>query len=170
MTGQVTGHYWLRAAEVKEPCILWICRWLLGQQQWGIGQLGYHSNAIRLASWLWRARSCPSRPDENSCAADTRHWFTLRRRDAADAVSGRLQLEFAWDVTARSLLSLKLAALENVLCQRTEILCALNPVPAAKAFGWIQKAAGSPKSPQQACFLSTPLSLLGARDQQWCPE
>ena len=54
-------------------------------------------------------------------------------------MSGRLQLEFAWDVTARSLLSLKLAALENVLCQRTEILCALNPVPAAKAFRWIQK-------------------------------
>ena len=85
-------------------------------------------------------------------------------------MSGRLQLEFAWDVTARSLLSLKLAALENVLCQRTEILCALNPVPAAKAFGWIQKALGSPKLPQQACFLLTPRSLLGVQIQQWCPQ
>ena len=65
-------------------------------------------------------------------------------------MSGRLQLEFAWDVTARSLLSLKLAALENVLCHRTEILCALNPVPAAKAFRWIQKGPRSPKGPQQA--------------------
>ncbi len=87
-------------------------------------------------------------------SADTRHWFTLRRRSAADSVSGRLQLEFAWDVTARSLLSLKLAALENVLCQRTEILCALNPVPAAKAFRWIQKGPTSPKATQQARSLS----------------
>ena len=70
-------------------------------------------------------------------------------------MSGRLQLEFAWDVTARSLLSLKLAALENVLCQRTEILCALNPVPAAKAFRWIQKGPATPKAPQQASPLST---------------
>ncbi len=76
-------------------------------------------------------------------------------------MSGRLQLEFAWDVTARSLLSLKLAALENVLCQRTEILCALNPVPAAKAFGWIQKAPDSPKTPQQA------RSLLMLHDVLW---
>ena len=75
-------------------------------------------------------------------------------------MSGRLQLEFAWDVTARSLLSLKLAALENVLCQRTEILCALNPVPAAKAFGWIQKAPDSPKSPQQANSLLMLRNLL----------
>lgn len=65
-------------------------------------------------------------------------------------MSGRLQLEFAWDVTARSLLSLKLAALENVLCQRTEILCALNPVPASKAFKWIQSAPATPKSSHQA--------------------
>ena len=78
--------------------------------------------------------------------ADTRHWFTLRRRDAGDNVSGRLQLEFAWDVTARSLLSLKLAALENVLCQRTEILCALNPVPASRAYKWLQKAPDTPQS------------------------
>jgi hypothetical protein len=61
------------------------------------------------------------------------------RRDAGDAVSGRLQLGFAWDMTARSLLSLKLAALEGVLSQRQEILCALNPVPAATVLRWVKQ-------------------------------
>jgi hypothetical protein len=60
------------------------------------------------------------------------------RRDAADAVAGRLQLGFAWEITARSLLSLKLQALENVLAQRQEILCALSPVPPSVAYKWIK--------------------------------
>lgn len=97
-------------------------------------------------SWLRTVYVCIPHCQAPKWSADTRHWFTLRRRDATDNVSGRLQLEFAWDVTARSLLSLKLSALENVLCQRTEILCALNPVPASKAYKWIQKAPDSPKS------------------------
>lgn len=66
------------------------------------------------------------------------------RRDAGDSVSGRLQLGFAWDVTARSLLSLKLQALENVLSQRQEILCALSPVPPSTAYKWT-KALAQPK-------------------------
>lgn len=37
---------------------------------------------------------------------------------------------FAWDVTAKGLLSIKLHALERVLEQRREILAALQPVPA----------------------------------------
>ena len=44
------------------------------------------------------------------------------RRSAADAVRGSIRLSFSWDVTARSLLNLKLAALERVLAQRTEVL------------------------------------------------
>ena len=50
-----------------------------------------------------------------------------------------MQLSFAWDVTARSLLNLKLAALERVLAQRTEILCMLNPVDAATALAWAKE-------------------------------
>lgn len=71
------------------------------------------------------------------------------RRDAGDAVSGRLQLGFNWDVTARSLLSLKLAALENVLNQRQEILCALNPVPASAAQRWTRDARKAPEAAAQ---------------------
>jgi hypothetical protein len=60
------------------------------------------------------------------------------RRAAGDAVAGRLQLGFDWDFNARSLLRLKLAALEGVLTQRVEVLCALAPVPAAAALAWLQ--------------------------------
>ena len=69
-------------------------------------------------------------------------------------VSGQLQLGFAWDVTARSLLSLKLAALENVLAQRQEILCALDPVPAATVLRWIKEpppAAKVSRAAYRAC-------------------
>ncbi|KAL6785838.1 hypothetical protein ACKKBG_A00370 [Auxenochlorella protothecoides x Auxenochlorella symbiontica] len=63
-------------------------------------------------------------------------WYPLMRRCAADTVSGELQLRFAWEVTARGLLTIKLGVLERVLRQRTEILCALRPVPAATAALW----------------------------------
>ena len=59
---------------------------------------------------LLRACCC-----NTTSASAARKWYTLMRRDAGDTVSGRLQLGFAWDMTARSLLSLKLAALEGVL-------------------------------------------------------
>lgn len=49
--------------------------------------------------------------------------------------SGQLQLRFVWEVTARSLLTIKLHALERVLAQRQEILAALQPVP-AEVGGW----------------------------------
>jgi hypothetical protein len=40
------------------------------------------------------------------------------RRSAGDAeVGGRVRLAFEWDITARGLLALKLAALERVLVQ-----------------------------------------------------
>lgn len=63
-------------------------------------------------------------------------WYTLMRRAAGEEVGGRLRLAFEWDITARGLLALKLAALERVLAQRTEILCALHPVPPARAAAW----------------------------------
>ena len=50
--------------------------------------------------------------------------------------SGQLQLRFVWEVTARSLLTIKLHALERVLAQRQEILAALQPVPAAVVRSW----------------------------------
>lgn len=58
------------------------------------------------------------------------------RRDSKDAVCGRLKLAFAWDVTARSLMSLMLKALEHVLQQRREILCMLDPVSPITALTW----------------------------------
>lgn len=58
------------------------------------------------------------------------------RRDSKDAVSGQLKLAFAWDVTARSLMSLMLKALEHVLQQRREILCMLDPVNPHTAMTW----------------------------------
>ena len=94
-----------------------------------------------------------------SLAAGSKHWYTLMRRDAGDSVSGRLQLGFAWDVTARSLLSLKLAALENVLAQRQEILCALNPVPASVTQRWTREALKAPEDNLQA--RRPPVHLLG---------
>ncbi len=96
---------------------------------------------------------------QSSCAtltAGSKHWYTLMRRDAGDAVSGQLQLGFNWDVTARSLLSLKLAALENVLSQRQEILCALNPVPASTAQRWTRDAHKAQDAAAQVGSLSLP--------------
>ena len=58
------------------------------------------------------------------------------RRDGKDAVGGQLRLAFAWDVTARSLMSLMLKALEHVLQQRREILCMLAPVSPHTAMTW----------------------------------
>ena len=58
------------------------------------------------------------------------------RRDARDAVCGSLRLAFSWDVTARSLMSLMLKALEHVLQQRREILCMLSPIPPHTAITW----------------------------------
>lgn len=91
--------------------------------------------------------------------AGSKHWYTLMRRDAGDAVSGRLQLGYAWDVTARSLLGLKLAALENVLSQRQEILCALNPVPAHVAHRWTLESTKPDKAGGQVGHLLIVLSM-----------
>ena len=66
-------------------------------------------------------------------------WYDLMRRSAEDKVSGAIRLSFAWDVTARSLLTLKLSALERVLAQRVEVLCMLNPVSAETAMEWAKE-------------------------------
>ena len=58
------------------------------------------------------------------------------RRATFDRVSGRLQLAFAWDVSARGLLVLRLRALEHVLQQRKEILCMLKPISPRDALHW----------------------------------
>ncbi len=76
--------------------------------------------------------------DTLDAPAGTPLWFPLMRRSAADTVSGQLQLRFQWDVTARGLLAIKLAALERVLAQRREILAALQPVPVRKALDWAE--------------------------------
>lgn len=68
--------------------------------------------------------------------AGTPLWFPLMRRSATDNVSGQLQLRFLWDVTAKGLLTIKLAALERVLAQRREILAALQPVPSSVVAKW----------------------------------
>ena len=71
-----------------------------------------------------------------STDAGSKTWYSLMRRDSKDAVCGRLKLAFAWDVTARSLMSLMLKALEHVLQQRREILCMLDPVSPITALTW----------------------------------
>jgi hypothetical protein len=100
-------------------------------------------------------------PLQLSCRefAGSRQWYTLMRRDAGDAVSGRLQLGFAWDVTARSLLSLKLQALENVLSQRQEILCALNPVPPYTTLKWMKALAASKDKESGKVIIDLPADL-----------
>ncbi len=72
----------------------------------------------------------------SSIDAGSKTWYSLMRRDSKDAVCGRLKLAFAWDVTARSLMSLMLKALEHVLQQRREILCMLDPVSPITALTW----------------------------------
>lgn len=103
--------------------------------------------------------------------AGTPLWFPLMRRNAADNVSGRLQLRFVWDVTARGLLTIKLAALERVLVQRREILAALQPVPYPVVRTWTKPVstatqknvqAPTPTSQQQQMVTqSTGFSLFG---------
>ncbi len=78
---------------------------------------------------------------DSPVGAGSKHWFHLMRRSAGETVSGSIRLSFAWDVTARSLLNLKLAALERVLAQRTEVLCMLNPTHADKALSWARQDA-----------------------------
>lgn len=68
--------------------------------------------------------------------AGTPLWLPLMRRDAGDTVCGQLQLRFVWEVTARSLLTIKLHALERVLAQRQEILAAVRPVQPAVVRSW----------------------------------
>lgn len=69
-------------------------------------------------------------------AIGTKQWYPLMRRATFDRVSGRLQLAFAWDVSARGLLVLRLRALEHVLQQRKEILCMLKPISPRDAIHW----------------------------------
>lgn len=44
---------------------------------------------------------------------------------------------FSWEITVRSLLTLKLSIMERVLAQRIEILCMLHPVMPAQALDWL---------------------------------
>ena len=59
------------------------------------------------------------------------------RSVASDDVHGRIRLGFTWDVSARSLLQLKLDVLERVYAQRLEILCMLKPVQVSASQRWI---------------------------------
>lgn len=74
--------------------------------------------------------------NDHMCAPAVPKWYTLMRRAAGEEVGGRVRLAFEWDITARGLLALKLAALERVLAQRTEILCMLHPVTPSGAAAW----------------------------------
>ncbi len=67
------------------------------------------------------------------------------RRAAGEEIGGRVRLSFEWDITARGLLALKLAALERVLIQRTEILCMLHPVSPRMAAAWGAAPHGQPQ-------------------------
>ncbi len=94
------------------------------------------------------------------------------RRAAGDAVAGRLQLGFDWDFNARSLLRLKLAALEGVLTQRVEVLCALAPVPAAAALAWLQlpprPLAVRRPNPTPALAVPDLELVLSITPRRWC--
>lgn len=70
------------------------------------------------------------------------------RGQASDEVFSRIRLGFAWDVSARSLMHLKLNVLERVYAQRMEILCMLRPVPPQVAFKWMN-AFASATDPKQ---------------------
>lgn len=95
--------------------------------------------------------------------AGTPLWFPLMRRGAADAVSGQLQLRFVWDVTARGLLTIKLAALERVLAQRREILAALQPVSPEEVLAWMRPPEPATPSGSKADrgVMGTGVSLFG---------
>lgn len=95
------------------------------------------------------------------------------RRDGKDAVGGQLRLAFAWDVTARSLMSLMLKALEHVLQQRREILCMLAPVSPHTAMTWSTPGSSAASTatlqvrphPPTALFLQLPVILEPGRPQ-----
>lgn len=94
------------------------------------------------------------------------------RRSAADNVSGSIRLSFAWDVTARSLLNLKLTALERVLAQRTEVLCMLNPVPVETAIKWAredaaQNASSSSEAKDRVRLLSSSSHKQSVNGSVW---
>ena len=80
------------------------------------------------------------------------------RRDARDTVCGSLRLAFSWDVTARSLMSLMLKALEHVLQQRREILCMLSPISPHTAITW--SSPGSSAASTATLQVSKPASFL----------
>lgn len=80
------------------------------------------------------------------------------RRDARDAVCGSMRLAFSWDVTARSLMSLMLKALEHVLQQRREILCMLSPVSPHTAITW--SSPGSSAASTATLQVSEPATSL----------
>eukprot|EP00891_Asterochloris_glomerata_P007978 jgi/Astpho2/7978/Aster-x0337 len=80
----------------------------------------------------------------------TKQWYPLMRRATFDRVSGRLQLAFAWDVSARGLLVLRLRALEHVLQQRKEILCMLKPISPRDAIHWSHDRDASGKRKNEA--------------------
>ena len=71
------------------------------------------------------------------CGAAEQQWYTLTRSSAHDRVTGRLRMGFSWEITVRSLLTLKLSIMERVLAQRVEILCMLHPVQPQKAMEWL---------------------------------
>ena len=75
--------------------------------------------------------------------AGSRHIYRLRRQGPTDSVTGDICLGFAWDVTARSLLGMKLATLERVLAQRMEILCLLRPFPTHTVQHWLDMDAAA---------------------------
>eukprot|EP00887_Chlorella_sp_A99_P007742 scaffold20.g7742.t1 len=98
-------------------------------------------------------------------------WFPLMRRGAGDSVTGRLQLRFQWEITARGLLTIKLHALERVLAQRREILAALTPVGPQVVLRW--KPAPAPEEERdreasrrvQGGVLGAGVSLFGVDNE-----
>ena len=76
-------------------------------------------------------------------ATGSQHRYKLRRQAPRDSVTGDICLGFAWDVTARSLLGMKLATLERVLAQRVEILCLLRPTSPRAVQHWVDQDAAS---------------------------
>jgi hypothetical protein len=97
-------------------------------------------------------------------------WYPLMRRSAADTVSGQLQLRFQWDVTARGLLTIKLAALERVLAQRREILAALQPVHVRKALEWAEPCAELASSASIEPGSPTKGAALAANNAEGAPQ
>ncbi|KAK9800258.1 hypothetical protein WJX73_008605 [Symbiochloris irregularis] len=89
-----------------------------------------------------------------------RRWFTLMRNSASDDVHGRIRLGFTWDVSARSLLQLKLDVLERVYAQRLEILCMLKPVPIMTSQRWISAYEASKQAAEKNGSSAAPHTQL----------